>query len=90
MTVRELKCDGIAGCAAPVARVCDRGFVYCGPCGERRKASTGRCRKMTRVEIRTLEASGVISYRRRRAPAPFVSILDPRYPAAHGPLGGAS
>ena len=51
----KLTCQMVENCAAPVARIDDKGFTYCRPHGATRK-QWRPCRLLTRLELRELEA----------------------------------
>ena len=57
MTPKLLRCDGmrVENCAAPVARIDAKGFIYCDPCGLVRKQYQS-CRKLTPKELKQLQA----------------------------------
>jgi hypothetical protein len=53
--MKTLKCMMKTECAAPVARIDEKGFLYCDECGQRRKLYM-RCRKLKPIEIKQLES----------------------------------
>jgi hypothetical protein len=56
----KLKCDMRAECAAPIARLDDKGYVYCEPHGAERKLYRP-CRKLRAWELRKLERGETLS-----------------------------
>jgi hypothetical protein len=64
----KLTCDGVEGCSSPVTHIDTKGYVYCSTHG-RVGYGGRRSRKLTKAEIKTLEAGGTISYQKKK-PAP--------------------
>lgn len=53
----KLRCDGWCSHTGTVCMIDRKGFVYCEPCGVRRRASGIPCRKLSSGELRQLEQS---------------------------------
>ena len=74
---RILSCQMDDACTKTVTHIDNKGFVYCHDHGVARKRDKP-CRKMSRAEIKRLEAGLTISYtreRKKRTPAPVVPTL---------------
>ena len=57
----KVACDWEKGCAAPVARLDSKGYVYCEPHGAIRKDSGRACRRLRPWEQRRLERGKELS-----------------------------
>lgn len=58
---KTLKCDMRDDCAAPVAYLDNRGFIYCADHGVTRRAGGTPCRKLRPAEIARLKAGQTIA-----------------------------
>lgn len=52
----KLTCDGWCNQTNDVAMIDEKGFAYCTPCGQRRRESGRRCRKLRPHELNRLRA----------------------------------
>lgn len=59
--MNALKCDGWCSHTNAACMIDRKGFVYCEPCGLRRRASGIACRKLRLWEHRQLEAGQPLS-----------------------------
>ncbi len=71
----HLVCAGAAGCVLAVGMIDNRGYVYCGPHGLTFRGDRP-VRALTRAELATLRAGGVIDYAGAKRPAARQLVPD--------------